>query len=225
MRLIAALLDLLYPPRCVFCRAFVQSSEGMVCPACSADLVRADGEAEQTQTGSCIPCVAPLYYEGNVKKSLRRYKFHGASHYAGAYGPILAGAVTRQLEGTYDLITWVPLSRARLRERGYDQALLLARAAADALGERLTPTLKKVRNVQRQSTTGGAEARRSNIAGAYQVPEPERIRGKRILLIDDIVTTGSTLAECTRVLRAAGAAEVRCAALARARGAEAGESG
>ena len=71
--------------------------------------------------------------------------------------------------------------------------------------------------MEKQSTVGSAEKRRANIAGAYRAADPELVQGKRILLIDDIITTGSTLSECARTLREAGAAEVLCAAVARTR--------
>ena len=201
------LLDLLYPPRCVFCRALVPGGGAWICPDCAAALPWA-GEQDPF-------CLAPLYYRDGVRDSLLRYKFHGASHYARTYGAILGPFLRGELAEEADVITWVPLSRKRLRERGYDQARLLADAAARELGRRPEAILKKVRNTQRQSKTQHAELRRANIAGAYTVPRPERVRGRRVLLIDDIVTTGATREECVRTLRAAGAASVRCAALAR----------
>ena len=121
------------------------------------------------------------------------------------------------LAGEYELLSWVPLSKKRLRERGYDQARLLAEATAPLLGLPAVPTLEKRRNTAKQSTIGAAEQRRANIAGAYRVPDPERVRGRRILLLDDIVTTGSTFSECAATLREAGAAQVVCAAVARRR--------
>ena len=120
-----------------------------------------------------------------------------------------------ELAGEYDLVTWVPLSRRRLRERGYDQARLLAKATAKELGLPLTPTLHKQRNTQPQSGTGDAAKRRANITGAYRMKRGADVAGKRVLLIDDIVTTGATLSECARVLGKAGAEQVVCATVAR----------
>ena len=128
----------------------------------------------------------------------------------------VAEPVRTELPGAYDIITWVPLSRKRLRERGYDQARLLAKATAKTLGMPLTPTLYKQRNTQPQSGTGDAAKRRANITGAYRMKKGADVTGKRVLLIDDIVTTGSTLLECARVLGKAGAEQVVCATVARA---------
>ena len=113
-----------------------------------------------------------------------------------------------------DLITWVPLSRKRLRKRGYDQAKLIAEAVSVRLGVPCVPVLRKLRNIRAQSSLQDAVQRQRNIRNVYSVSEPEKIRGKRILLIDDIVTTGATLSECARTLREAGAAEVIAAAAA-----------
>ena len=150
-----------------------------------------------------------------MRESLLRYKFGGATGYAKVYGRLVAETVRTELPGAYDIITWVPLSRKRLRERGYDQARLLAKVTAKALGMPLTPTLYKQRNTQPQSGTGDAAKRRANITGAYRMKKGADVTGKRVLLIDDIVTTGSTLLECARVLGKAGAEQVVCATVAR----------
>ena len=91
---------------------------------------------------------------------------------------------------------------------------LLASAAALELGEVAVETLRKGRNTEAQSGLDGDAARRANVLGVYEAVDPERISGHRILLVDDICTTGATLAECARVLREAGAADVVCAAAA-----------
>ena len=161
-------------------------------------------------------CVSPLYYTGRVRESILRYKFKEATNYAKPYGKLVADCVRENLAGRYDLITWVPLSRERYKERGYDQAMLLALATALELDDVAVSTLERYKNGQKQSLMGTAEKRRANISGVYRVTDPELIRGKRILLIDDIVTSGATLSECARTLIQGGAAEVVCAAIARA---------
>lgn len=216
MGVLTGLLDLLYPPRCVFCRKLLKKGERSVCEKCRDEL-------PYTQNGGAQPgefftvCVAPLYYEGTVRESILRYKFKEATGYAKTYGEFVAGCIRDNLSGRYDLISWVPLSRKRYKERGYDQAMLLALAAALELGDVAVSTLEKHRDVARQSSMGSAEKRKANISGVYNAADPELISGKRVLLIDDIVTTGSTLSECARVLLENGAKEVLCAAIARSR--------
>lgn len=216
MGIFSAFLDILFPPRCVFCRRFLRSGEKLVCGDC-ADKLPYTGDGGR-QTGDFFTvCVAPLYYEGHVRDSLLRFKFKDATGYAKAYGRLLADCIRTELSGEYDLISWVPLSSKRLKERGYDQSMLLAMAAALELDDVAVCTLEKVKDVEKQSQMGSAEKRRANISGAYRAADRELVAGKRILLIDDIVTTGSTLSECARTLLEAGAAQVLCAAVARGR--------
>ena len=215
---LGTLLDLLFPPRCVFCRRLLHRGEEGICPRCQQELPWALG-AEAEQTGEFFSlCASPLWYQDQVRASFHRYKFKGVRGYSRTYGRLVAQCVQDHLAGRYDLITWVPLSRARLRQRGYDQAMLLASAAALALDDVAAETLCKVRDTEAQSGLGKNDAsRRANVLSAYQVTDPALVEGRRVLLIDDIVTTGSTLSECARVLRTAGAADVVCAALARSR--------
>lgn len=215
-RLISGLLDLLFPPKCAFCRRLVKSNNNLLCPACRANLpYTEDGGAQHGDFFRL--CVSALYYEDRVREALLRYKFQGSSGYAGTFGRLLADCIRAELRGQYDLISWVPLSRERLRERGYDQAMLLAQAAALELQDVAVSTLDKVRNAEKQSGVGSAEKRRANISGAYRVADAELIQGRRILLIDDIVTTGATLSECARTLLEGGASQVVCATVARGR--------
>ena len=217
-RPLGALLDLLFPPRCVFCRRLLHRGEEGICPRCQQELPWALG-AEAEQTGEFFSlCASPLWYQDQVRASFHRYKFKGVRGYSRTYGRLVAQCVQDHLAGRYDLITWVPLSRARLRQRGYDQAMLLASAAALALDDVAAETLCKVRDTEAQSGLGKNDAsRRANVLSAYQVTDPALVEGRRVLLIDDIVTTGSTLSECARVHRTAGATDVVCAALARSR--------
>ena len=216
MGIFSAVLDLLFPEKCPFCRRLLQKDEDGLCAACAKDLpfTHAGGK----QSGSFYDlCVSPLWYEEKVRDAMLRFKFGGVSAYAKTFGKMIADCVRENLDGQYDLISWVPLSAKRLKKRGYDQAKLLAEAAALTLGDTAVKTLEKFVDVPAQSGTGGAAQRRANISGAYRAADAERIAGKRILLIDDIVTTGSTLSECARILRGAGAEKVVCATLARTR--------
>ena len=217
MGALSAIHDILFPPRCVFCRRFLKSSARMqICGECLDTLPFTKNGGEMNGEFFEL-CVAPLYYEGDVRDLLLRFKFKDATGYAEEYGKLLADCIRDNLAGRYDLISWVPLSRKRLKERGYDQAMLLAMAAALELDDVAVSTLEKPLEAEKQSTMGSPEKRRANIAGAYRAVDPELIDGKRILLIDDIVTTGATLSECAKTLLSAGARQVLCAAVARAK--------
>ena len=211
------LLDLLFPPRCVFCGKLLATGERDFCARCQKELPWLEGPAAE-QTGEFFSlCAAPLRYQSVVRDSIRRYKFKGRQGYHKVYGKLVAQCVHDHLAGKYDLITWVPLSDKRKKERGYDQAFLLASAAALELGEVAVETLRKDRNTEAQSGLTEEAQRRANVLGAYSPVDPSLVEGKRVLIIDDVVTTGSTLSECARTLRTMGASDVVCAALARAR--------
>ena len=155
MGLLSAVLALLYPPRCVFCRRIMRSSAERVCPDCARTLPYAGARGERHGDFFSV-CRAPLLYEGTVRESLLRYKFQECPGYAAPYGEMLAVCIRTELDGSWDLITWVPLSRRRLRERGYDQARLLAAETAKRLGTEAVRTLEKPVNTARQSAAGSA---------------------------------------------------------------------
>lgn len=208
------LLDLLYPTRCILCRERIEPGRPRICEKCQAVMPSAAGDKKAGDFFS--GCVSALYYEGAVRDAIRRYKFRGARAYAPAFGELVAERVYEELDGAYDILSWVPLSPDRLRERGYDQTRLIAENAARRLCRPPVSTLEKRRGVSPQSQAGDEARRKANIAGAFTARR-DAARGRRILLIDDIVTTGATLSECAKTLLLAGAEEVVCATLARTR--------
>ena len=214
MGFLSSILDLLFPTKCVFCARVLRSDDDGWCDRCTESLPFTDNGGRQEGEFYDF-CVSPLYYKGAVRKSVLRFKFRGAAAYAGVYGKLLADCIRENPDIGYDLISWVPLSSNRKRSRGYDQAMLLALATALELNDVAVETLTKPHDVQAQSELGDRSERSANISGAYSVSDPDLIEGKCVLLIDDVVTTGSTLAECAKVLLAAGATRVVCAALAR----------
>ena len=205
---------LLFPPKCVLCGKVLESNELDLCRKCRVDA------PECTAKGTKLPFVdswlAVWHYEGLVRRSLLRYKFYGKRHYALSYGRLLAMKLQREREDAFDLITWVPISRWRKLRRGYDQVELLAQGVCAELGTEPVQCLKKIRHNRAQSGIVGQAHRRANVLGVYDVVDKERFQGKRVLLLDDIITTGATVSECARVLLTAGAKEVHCAAMAAA---------
>jgi len=205
-------LDIFFPPKCAFCGSLLSDAGEGICPACLGTLPWTDGAERKTDF---IPrIVAPLYYEGSVREAMLWYKFHNAPARGRGYGRLIAQELQKRGALDFDVITWVPLSRKRERRRGYDQARILAEALGKHLDREARPLLQKVRDVPPQSHLNTAEERRANISGCYAVCAPDRAAGKRVLLVDDIVTTGSTLSECARMLMLSGAERVWAAALA-----------
>ena len=206
-------LELLYPTRCCFCHRF--TGRGVpVCPDCRRKYPDVPPAMQEQRLRYLEGCLSPLWYAGDVRASLLRYKFGGLTGYAEVYGEYLSKCLDENAISC-DSITWAPLSRRRLRQRGYDQALLLARELARRRGLPCERMLGKCRDTPAQSGLRGRAERKANAAGAYCALDPQNIKGKRLLLVDDIVTTGETLMECARVLRAAGAKSVTAVTVAR----------
>ena len=205
-------LDLLYPPKCPFCGKVGQARG--ICPACHKALPWTEGEQGlKTLPGGAV-CAAPLWYEDLVREGILRFKFQGASAAAEPLGELIAQCAAERFSGEFDVVTWVPVSRRRLRKRGYDQSRLLAEGACRVWGVKPEQLLRKIQDNPAQSGLSEATARRANVLGVYEPVEPDKIQGRRVLLVDDVCTTGATLAECARTLRSAGAARVVCAAAA-----------
>lgn len=209
------LLDLLYPPKCMLCGKLLQTQERTLCRDCAdGDLPEFTGKERDVLFFG--ECAVPFFYEGNIRDAVLRLKFHGMQTYAEQFAKWMAEPVREKLTGKYDCISWVPCSRLRVWTRGFDQAKLLAMALAKELDTEAVCTLKKIRHNRKQSQTANAAMRRANVLGAYRAKDPQWLKDKRILLIDDVLTTGATLSECGKVLRLAGSGEPVCAVIAAA---------
>lgn len=206
------LLRTIYPPKCVLCATVLTKNQTDFCPACRKNAPEC--EKSNFRFSFLAGWTAVWYYKDMVQGSLLRYKFRGRRHYATAYGRKLAMKLLADGPKDFDILTFVPIAPLRKASRGYDQVALLAKAVGKELGIKSFRTLRKIRNTPPQSGIIDPARRRANVLGAYKAVSPQLIRGKRILLLDDIITTGATASECARVLLTAGAKEVYCAALA-----------
>ncbi len=205
MRLVRTLLDLLYPPKCPFCGRILERGEDGVCAVCLEGLPWAEGEPA---VEGCEMCLSPLWYQDGVREGVHRYKFGGGRVHARLFGDLMAQCLRDRWDGPVDLVTWAPLHPKRRAGRGYDQAELLARRVGAAAGLPVAPTLEKRRNTGAQSQLRDAAERAANAAGAYRSLPGLDLAGSRVVLVDDVVTTGATLAQCAACLRDAGAASV-----------------
>lgn len=215
------LLDVCYPPRCASCDAL---SAAPFCATCSASLYRVgsplcprcglpfEGGADHL----CAECHAhpppflcaraALRYGGELQRAILRLKFASRPDLARRLGPSMPPLPP------CDVVVPVPLHWRRLARREYNQALLLARAAWP--GTRIDPfALARTRDTPPQAGLRGAQ-RRTNLRGAFSA-SPGRVTGRRVVLVDDVLTTGTTAAECTRTLLGAGATAVEVVTLAR----------
>ena len=234
-----AFLDLCFPPTCLVCDARLPDSGGPLfctscladielvqeplCPACGRGFVKAAGTNH-----FCSHCLktpfhfsaarAVFYYDDTIAGVVQGFKYHGKTVGLASFR-LLKNSVAHLncYWADIDLILPVPLHVKRLRQRGFNQALDLARALFGEHEARIDPfILERCQWTESQTGLSGKE-RRKNLKNAFLVKQPERVKGKRVLLVDDIFTTGTTVNECARVLRGAGADEVRVFTLARVR--------
>ncbi len=218
---ITLVLDLALPPSCAGC-----GREGAVlCAACRSSLEAGLDRPPGVPIGLPFDLPAPLLqlewcapFEGPVRGAIHALKYGGERRSAAVLGSAIASRWRRAGAGG-DVLVPVPVHADRARERGYDQAVLIARAAASWLGLPCAEALERRRATVAQFHLDRA-ARAGNVAGAFGlrpgVP-PSTLRGRWPVLVDDIVTTGSTLAACAAVLRSAGAIGVSAVAVARER--------
>ncbi len=218
-----------------------QTSEAL-CSRCGDTLgLESSRFAQSMGIGECTPCrLAPpeferalsiAAYDHEMRELLHLLKFEGVTSLARHILGERLATVILQLQPNVAgdlLVVPVPLFAARERQRGYNQATLLAEAAVDRLRRRqspgqsplqlrLAPTLlQRVRDTRALYTLSPRQ-RRATLRGAFRVPQPASVRGREVLLIDDILTTGATANECARVLRRAGATKVWVVTAARAR--------
>ncbi len=217
MRVREKVLDLLFPPKCPYCQQILEDPRATVCPDCQPRLPWLEGKAGERRIDFADGCFSPLAYRDAVPGAVHRYKFSRVRALGKPLAALMAQCLSDRLPEGADLITWAPLSKKRLRERGFDQAELLAREVGRLLSIPAAPALEKTRNTSPQSELEEESARRANARGAYALLPGADLTGRRVVLVDDVVTSGSTLSECAALLRQGGAAQVYCLTLARAR--------
>lgn len=216
MKLVTWALDLLFPPKCPFCGRVLEQPRALLCPGCQPLLPWLDHKDAVRKVEFTSGCYSVLEYRDAVRTAIHRYKFTPIRARGGPLGKLMAQCVQDHPEIRADVIAWAPLSRKRLKERGFDQAQELARAIGREFGLPAQPLLVKTRDTVRQSDLLQNAQRKANVLGVYALRPGAAVRGCRILLVDDVVTSGSTLSACAKVLVEAGAEEVWCVTLAQA---------
>lgn len=236
-RILPALLDFLFPPLCHICRSFITDAGQIhICPSCREQLplvmspcctvcgVPFAGAGSNHICGRCLkdpPCFdaacSQLLYEGAARDLLHRFKYQYKTHLRRPLALLalegLTGIIQRQQP---DMIVPVPLHRSRLRSRGFNQAVLLGSVFSTRLAlPMLVDGLVRIRWTEPQIELS-ADQRRSNVKGAFSCARSADINGKRVLLLDDVMTTGSTVDECAKELKKSGASYILVATVARA---------
>jgi len=241
MKFLSHLIDIIYPPRCHICGHFLSHDKDRhllphLCNNCLANLTHVThpmcticGLPFPTSTGQdhlCENCLrkrpwynfvrAPYFYSSPLMEAIQRFKYNSETHLISSLGALLSSFAKEWVPNPNNFLTIpVPLHRRRLRERGFNQSLLLAKVLASYLGTQLD-YLSLIRKRYTRAQTGlKREERRKNVKDAFSVLNSEIIEDKNIILVDDVFTTGHTLNECARTLKKSGAIAVICLTLAR----------
>ncbi len=227
-RLARALRELIFPPACLGCGGPLEEGEPFLCPACAARVepmgetpCRRCGRRLETRLaagGECPACRRwpPPYdlaravarHDGPLAEALRRFKYGGSYVLGPGLAGLLAAGAPSEILAWAEMAAPVPLHPRRLLRRGFNQSLILALGLARRPGLKIVPRLlSRLRHTRPQVGLGPRE-RAANVAGAFAVnPDLAHLaRGRRVLIVDDVFTTGATVSECARALLAAGAA-------------------
>ncbi|MFH1387354.1 MAG: ComF family protein [bacterium] len=206
MNIFDELLNLIFPPKCEVCR---RGSPEALCGECFSQI-----KFMKPNLG----IYSATAYDGVIKESIHRFKFNKRKKLAEPLGVLLVnylghkpGLKIDELDG----IIPVPLHEKRMRERGFNQVELLASTLTKYFELPVTPALERLKNTHPQFDLQ-RDARLNNVKGAFRVINPKAVYNKKVLLLDDIYTTGATISECGRVLKNAGAKRVEVLTLARA---------
>ncbi len=225
IEILKGLFKSLFPQRCAYCGRVI-SVNTFACDECAEALPRIEGEIcalcgrEKTEC-SCNSeryfesLVAPFYYEGVVRKGVHQFKFRNRRYHSEAYGAEMAKTVNERLSGkSFDFVLPVPMTKKSQRNRGYNQVELLADALSDKLGIGCRKDLLyKIYETDKQHTISYL-MRKGNLTGVFDVADPEQVKGKSVLVCDDISTSGETFNECAKMLWLCGVREISCVCLA-----------
>ena len=208
-------LNLFYPLHCLGCEAALEAmNEFRLCATCIAS-IHSNAMPPFELDDLPVKAYSACLYDDSLKELVHRFKYKGKTVLAKIFSKLMMDYIKDNPEmADVDLITVVPLHRDRLREREFNQSLMLAGPISKEFSITLTNTLEKTRKTLYQNELLRSE-RLKNLKEAFTVRPKADIRDKRILLIDDVMTTGSTLGECAATLLRGGAAGVKCFTLAR----------
>ena len=214
------ILNFIFPPKCIFCNRLMDIGADLhICGECYKKIVflgdNLPGVAGPDIAEGCDAALSVCRYTGIVKHSLVKYKFYNKPGYYRTFARLLTKHIFKVTNSTkFDMIISVPLHKNRETKRGYNQALLISKALGRVTGIReCSKLLVRTRNTDAQSLLD-RKSRLLNVKEAFCITKAELIKGKNILLIDDILTTGTTVNECGKILKRAGANTVIAAVIA-----------
>lgn len=213
MKLLTLLKNLIFSERCPYCGCLIEP-ERIACDSC-LEIIR-EKHAAIKGGAEGYRCVSTFAYGGKVRRMILRVKYRNRTQYIPQVAKIMAADIQEAYDcGEFDAITFVPMHKKDLGERGYNQSELLAQALAKELDLPCLDTLEKIKRTPKQHNLTFKQ-RKKNLTGAFKVRDKEAVKGKNLLIVDDIVTSGSTLAFCCKALNRAEPGILCCATIAAA---------
>lgn len=217
------ILYIFYPNKCVFCDKII-GLKGRICDNCKNTLpYTLESICPKCGKDDCVcleekysfdEVIVPFYYDNCVSVSLQRFKFDNAFFYSKTYAYYIAEKLIKsRLAKDADIITYVPMTFRAQSVRGYNQARCIADDLSKITGIKAKGLLKKKKRTKNQHDLGGKQ-RRENLKNAFEVIDTVEVKGKTIILCDDIMTTGSTLNEVAKTLKKSGADKIICCVVA-----------
>jgi competence protein ComFC len=219
------IINAIFPPKCIFCEAILDLKADInICCICYKKIpfinsYNFNNITKRTPNSNYFDDIICLCeYSGIIKSALKKYKFNDKSAYHRTLAKMLSDKIKEMTNCiNFDIIISVPLHKKKEMIRGYNQSLLISKAISNELGiKEKSRLISRIKNTRNQSMLDKNE-RSLNIAGAFKINIPDKVCGKMILIVDDIMTTGNTLNECCRVLKEAGANKVVAAVIASGR--------
>ncbi len=200
-------LTWLFPNRCPYCMKVIMPDE-YACKVCKKKL---PAKAYRIFAIGGVPCSAALPYLDEYAEAIKRFKFGERAYFAPSLAVVMVRAARECYDvESFDFVTCVPMRREDMRRRGFNQSELLARELSRATGVPYAEALEKHKKNDPQHSLKRSE-REKNVRGVFRLRDAESVKGKKILLVDDIITTGNTLGECARILKRGGCQSVDCA--------------
>ncbi len=213
MEFVRKLTAMFYPERCPYCSALIEATQ-IACARCYDEIRRKHIPIPAGARG--FRCISTFAYDGRVRRMILRLKFHDRTQYI----PQIAELLAKDIENAYsvaefDFITAVPMYKKDLKNRGYNQSALLAKELGKRLQLPYRDTIEKIKQTKKQHHLKYKE-RKTNLNGAFKLIDKDAVKDKRILIIDDIITSGYTLGKCCKVLSRAKPQLICCATIASA---------
>ncbi len=201
-------ISFFFPERCPYCLKRIDCGK-IACDECSEQLPET---YNMNYAKGGYPCCSPFFYQGIFADGIKYFKFRGYLQSSEKIAVILCECIKKYYDvSTIDFVTFVPMHKKKLSDRGYNQSELLAKDVSKKLGIPFRALLIKHKENMDQHKCLSSAKRRENVKGVYKAVEDETIKGKTILIIDDILTTGYTLGECAKTLEKYTNSKILCA--------------